>query len=366
MFESKTPEALKAGILAEIEQGQGLSSMAGGFADGAAGPICEEMSRVYMALDAVPSMLFVDESSGGYIDLVGEQYFAMARRPGTKAYCSMHFTGQAGLAIPKGTAFLTPGALEFQLLDQVVLDDSGTGTGLLEAAEEGGAYNVGAGTINRMYVNLPGLASYSNDEAQGGTDQESDAALLARIRERVRRPPTSGNGYHYRQWAMSVAGVGNAKVVELRDGPGTVGVVLVDSNYEPPAPAIVEEVQACVAAERPVGASVTVEAATGLPVTVSASVMLTQGTALSSVQSAFELALTEYLHTLIDAKFTPVYYEPEEDASYSVLYNRILALLLTVPGVENFSVLTVNGGTSDVSVGANQIPTLDDLEVGEA
>ena len=83
MFEAQTPEAIKARILAKIEAGQGLSSMAGGFADGVAGPVSEEMSKVYMSLDAVPSMLFVDESSGGYIDLVGEQYFNLTRRPGT-------------------------------------------------------------------------------------------------------------------------------------------------------------------------------------------------------------------------------------------------------------------------------------------
>ena len=32
----------------------------------------------------------------------------------------------------------------------------------------------------------------------------------------------TGNGYQYRQWAMEIPGVGNAKVVELPGGPGTV------------------------------------------------------------------------------------------------------------------------------------------------
>ena len=58
MYESKTPEAIKAAILAAINQSQGLSAMAGGFADGVAGPVSEEISKAYMSLDAVPSMLF--------------------------------------------------------------------------------------------------------------------------------------------------------------------------------------------------------------------------------------------------------------------------------------------------------------------
>lgn len=65
MYENQTVEAIKARILTSIDESQGLSSMAGGFADGVAGPVSEELSRVYQALNAVPSMLFVDDSSGG-------------------------------------------------------------------------------------------------------------------------------------------------------------------------------------------------------------------------------------------------------------------------------------------------------------
>lgn len=185
MYENQTVEAIKARILASIDENQGLSSMAGGFADGVSGPVAEEISRVYQALNAVPSMLFVDESSGGYIDLVGQQYYNITRRSGTRAYCDISFTGTPGLTIPAGTAFLTAGGLSFALMAQVVLGEAGTGSGRLEAAQVGSAYNVEAGTVNRMYVNLPGLTGYRNEAAEGGTDEESDAALLARIRERV-------------------------------------------------------------------------------------------------------------------------------------------------------------------------------------
>ena len=97
MYEDKTPEAIKAEILAAIRQSQGLSAMAGGFADGVAGPVAEQLSEAYRALEGVTSMLFVDESSGGYIDLVGGQYYSITRREGTRAYCDMTFNGAPGL-----------------------------------------------------------------------------------------------------------------------------------------------------------------------------------------------------------------------------------------------------------------------------
>ena len=363
MYENQTVEAVKARILSAIQEGQGLSSMAGGFADGVSGPVAEEISRVYQALNAVPSMLFVDDSSGGYIDLVGKQYFNLTRRSGTKAYCKMTFTGTAGLTIPRGTQFLTAGGLAFSLMAQVDLDGGGTGSGRLEAAQAGSVYNVEVGTISRMYINLPGLTGYRNEAAEGGTDEESDAALLARIRERVQRPPTSGNGYQYRQWALEVPGVGNAKVVELPDGPGTVSVTLVDSNYEPPAEEIVTAVKNHIGEERPIGASVTVAAAKRLNVTVAAAVTLVPGADRAAVEKAFRVGLEEHCHSLIDGKFSAVYYEPDKDLPYTVLYNRVLAILLNLPGVENFSTLTINGGTKDLTVQKDEIPVLGEAVV---
>ena len=46
-----------------------------------------------------------------------------------------------------------------------------------------------------------------------------------------------------------------------------------------------------------------------------------------------------------------------------VRYNRVLALLLTIPGVENFSALTINGGTEDLIIPAGSIPVVEEVSV---
>lgn len=362
MFEDKTPEALKRAMLESIQAGQGLSPLAGGFADGVVGPAAVEMSKLYMALSAVPSMLFVDESSGGYIDLVGRQYYDITRRAGTTASCAISFVGTPWLVIPQGTAFLTGGGLSFSLAAAVTLGAEGTGSGRLEADAVGSAYNVDAETINRMYVNLTGLTAYRNEAAQGGTDPESDAALLERIQERVQRPPTSGNGYQYQQWCLEVEGVGWAKVVELAQGPGTVGLTLVDSTGAPASKEMVEAVRAHVEESRPIGAAVTVDAAQTLEITVAAQVTLS-GVSASQVEEALTGQLDAYRRTLIDAKFSRIYYGPEEDQPYTMLYNRLLAMLLNLDGVEDFSSLTLNGGTANLSIPAASVPVLGEVTV---
>ncbi len=146
---------------------------------------------------------------------------------------------------------------------------------------------------------LPGLSSWTNGPAPAGTDPESDEALYGRIHAHLSRPATSGNAYHYEQWALEVAGVGAARVFPLWNGAGTVKVVLVDGGMEPasrvfplwngagtvkvvlvdggmePASAeIVAAVQAHIEANRPIGATVTVAAAAPLSINVTAAVTL--------------------------------------------------------------------------------------------
>ena len=211
MFESITPESIKAAILAEA--GDSLETREGSFLDSMAGPAAVEIWKVYQAMNAVISIAFPDESAGGYLDLEGAKY-GITRKPGTRARCTMTLTGTAGSTIPAGTVFLTLEGLEFDLLEDVLLT-GGSDTGTAEATEIGSAYNVEAGAITRMVTTMTALSAWTNASATGGTDQESDAALYERIRDFRSRQATSGNAYHYEQWAMEVAGVGGAKIFPL-------------------------------------------------------------------------------------------------------------------------------------------------------
>ena len=96
---------------------------------------------------------------------------------------------------------------------------------------------------------------------------------------------------------------------------------------------------------------------------MAAQVSLTGGAGAGAVQDTFRAALAGYLHTLIEGKYGTVYYKPADDQPYTLLYNRVLALLLNVEGVENFASLTVNGGTADVTIQAGEIPVLGEVSV---
>lgn len=362
MFEDRTTENLKKETLAEISPELGISTMAGSYADAVVGPLAQAVSRLYKALPAVVSMLFIDPGSGPFIDLVAQDYHSLTRREGTKARCGIVLTGKAGTVVPAGTVFLTASGLRFVLLEPVAIPQSGGAAGTLEAAAEGAEYNVPPGAIDRMSLNLPGLEGYANAQGEGGTDRESDEALYLRVVEARQRPATSGNGWDYRRWALAVEGVGEVKVTELREGPGTVGLTLTDSRFRSPGAEIVKAVRNYIEEHRPVGALALVEAAQEVPVRVEARV-ITLGTTAQAVKEELEERLEEQFRRMIRTKCQTICYKPEEDRPYTLLYNRVLTLLLSIDGVDTFTLLTVNGGEEDIVIPADAIPVLDGVVV---
>lgn len=49
--------------------------------------------------------------------------------------------------------------------------------------------------------------------------------------------------------------------------------------------------------------------------------------------------------------------------SYTLLYNRVAFFLLDIDGVVDYTSLSVNGGTGNVSIGAEQVPVLGEVSV---
>lgn len=346
MYEDLTVEKIKSDILSRINTD--IDTREGSFINDMISTVAYEIWKAYQSLGAVIPVAFVDETSGEYIDKRCAEY-GLTRKPGTKAKTILIFSGADGTVIPAGKVFLTAGGLEF-ITDEDVTIDSGTATVTATAAEIGDAYNVAAGTITKQYVNISGLTSVTNTPATGGTDPETDAALVKRLYERLRNSATSGNVTHYKQWALEVNGVGAAKVYPLWDGPGTVKVLIAGPDKEPVDETIVANCAAHIEENRPIGATVTVESAEGLAIDVAAAVIIDSTTTVEKVKEEFEKVLGEYLK---NAAF----------AQYTIVYNRIAYMLLGIDGVIDYVSLTINGGTENITIADNQVPVLGAVEV---
>lgn len=350
-FDSLTPEGIQDMLRAFIEDELGLSTAEGSLLQIILAPGAYVFWEGLQALRAQVPISFVDETSGRFLDKNAAGY-GITRKPGTAASVLLTFTGSAGTTIPAGTLCVTQDGLGFATDEALTLGESGRGTVTATADAVGTAYNVPAGAIVSMQQAVSGVTALTNEAAAtGGTDPETDAALFARLDAYKKTPPTSGNEQHYHQWALEVNGVGAASVIRCWDGPGTVKVIIADMALRPVEEELRAEVAAYIETQRPVTAEVTVESAAGVPVEVSVTVE-TDGTVS---KPATEQELTERLAEYLgEIAFT-------EGAE--VVYNRVLALVMGLPGVTDCAELLVGGGTANVPLDANEIPMLGTVTV---
>lgn len=347
MFDNITPERIKKNILEALESD--VDTREGSYTNDLTAPIALELWKMYQTLNSFIPVMYPDETSGEYIDKKCA-YYGITRKAGTQAKAMLTVKGTSGTTVPEGTVFLTPENLYFKA-DTAITLNGNQGIVPVTAAKAGGQYNVGAGEITRQLSSLPGITSVVNTEAaQGGSDPETDKALLARLYARLQSPATSGNADHYKQWALSVAGVGAAKVVPLAYGPGTVKVLVASAGMGPVDAAIVQNCADYIASVRPIGASITVETVTGLNIDVAARVTLDSSTTMASVQAAFTDALESYFQAISFEKYT-------------VPYSRIGFLLAGIDGVLDYQNLTVNGRMDNIVVAEHQVPTVGTVRI---
>ena len=93
---------------------------------------------------------------------------------------------------------------------------------------------------------------------------------------------------------------------------------------------------------------VTGVSAAGTAIGVSATVVLEEGAAPAEVEAAFVSKLDTYLREL-------------SFVGYTVYVSRIAALLMEVDGVTDYTELTVNGGTENVTIAETAVPVIGEV-----
>lgn len=159
--------------------------------------------------------------------------------------------GTPGKVVPAGTVVATladevsaEASLEYETVGRVELDAEGSGVVGVRALVAGKESNVPAGTVTVLSTPVGGVTSVTNVEViKGGADIEADTALLERFYAKVRNQGTSGNKSQYVQWASEVPGVGATRVIPLWQGPGTVGLYLLDTEKRAAGTDLVAAVQ---------------------------------------------------------------------------------------------------------------------------
>ena len=321
MYEDVTYEVILRRLLNRVPDE--LDKREGSIIYTAIAPAAAELAIMYIELDTVLKEAYADTADREYLIRLGKE-----RKITPKAATYAELKGEFNMDIPIDSRF------SLDTLNYTAVEKLGEGTYRLRCEVAGTTANSKLGSLVPVDY-ISGLTKAELTELLlPGEAEETDKSLRERILTKLQKPSTGGNRYDYYNWAMECEGVGAAKVFPLANGPGTIKVVIADSNRAAAGADLVNLVTAHIEGIRPIGANVSVVSALEKEINVSAGIKLKNGLNLGTVQNLFEEALTEYLQ------------ENAFDVSYISLA-KIGNLLLNTSGVEDFSNLLINGAAGN-------------------
>ncbi|HBC7419259.1 MULTISPECIES: baseplate J/gp47 family protein [Serratia] len=218
-----------------------------------ASSVASAVRGVYQDQQWIARQIFPDTADHDFL-LMHARLRNLTPKPATPAGGQAQLSGTPNSPVASGLTFRYGNGQTGTTLTGGTLDAGGKLTVNAAATTTGIASNVPDGTPGTLLIAPTGVSSQITLKTMtGGTDDESDESLLARLLELIRQPPAGGNKYDYHRWAMEVPGVTAAYVYPMRRGLGTVDVVITSGN-DLPSQATIDAAQAHIDDLRPVTA----------------------------------------------------------------------------------------------------------------
>ncbi|EGT3638675.1 baseplate J/gp47 family protein [Clostridioides difficile] len=333
---------------------QDVSTLEGDFIYDATRPTAEQIAELkQLGLQNNLKIAFPQTSYGEYLEWLGECKGVFKNQP-TKSVGMITFTGVQGTIITKGTIVTTVAtdekqSIEFELLETKTIGENETVDIKAECKESGTIGNVSKGSISVLLGSISGVKSVTNKEDfRGGTDIEDEEHFRERVLVAEQEDKLSGASSDYIRWAKEVDGVGYAYVVPEWAGAGTVKVLILDKNRKAATQELIDKVQEHIYpnveegqnrnGKAPIGAIVNIATPQTLLINVKASFVFSNGFSQETVLNILKNKIDKYLDK-IDIGGT---------VSYNAIYSLAGSMMLADEGIQDFSNLTINDGTTNI------------------
>jgi uncharacterized phage protein gp47/JayE len=228
----------------------------------AMGALCH---LVLQYIDWLALQLLPDTAETVWLDRHGHIWLtnsdgSTGRKLATLASGTVDFiTSSGSVIVPTGTQLSYSTGVTYQTTADILTDPTGLPTPApIVALDSGVIGNLDQGTQLALLTPLTGTVdSITVYTLTGGTDDESDDDLRARILRRIRQPPMGGAAYDYEAWALAVPGVTRAWCAPMEMGIGTATVRFMMDNLRAsnggfPLPEDIEAVSAYIDKVRPI------------------------------------------------------------------------------------------------------------------
>nr|WP_233167445.1 baseplate J/gp47 family protein [Paenibacillus roseus] len=320
----------------------------------ACAPAAAELAQLYMELEMNAALSFADTATGEFLTRrAGE--FGVRRSPATKAKRRGLFVDDSGrpMIVPLGSRYSIEDTV------YVVVAANSVGSVELECETPGVVGNQFFGQL----LPIDYVAGLATAELAGilipGADEESDDALRERYYSAVNEPAFGGNVADYKQEINAISGVGACKVYPAWNGGGTVKVTIIAADWSAPTTALVNQVQTIMDPTvnsgqglglAPIGHQVTIQGVQSLTVNVETTLTLAAGMTPGQVQADVEAVLAAYLRDLRK--------DWSNQAQLVVRTAQLDARILTIAGIEDVADTRLNGSPANLTLGADEIPTV--------
>lgn len=349
MFEEYTFETILNSMMARVPNT--LDKRQGSIIYNALAPIAVELQNMYINLDVILDETFADTASREYL-------IRRAQERGLSPY-------PATYAIVK--AETTPSSLELNIgerfsLDQlnyIVTEKISNGNYKLQCESLGSAANFQFGQIIPINY-IQGLEYAEITEILiPGEDEESTEDFRKRYFKSVEQEAFGGNIADYKQKTNALSGVGGVKVIPTWNGGGTVKLVILNSSFSKPSSELISYVQTAIdpvtnqgegLGLAPIGHVVTVVGVENETLDLTGEFTFETGYDWSEVETAVVNTVNNY--------FLELNQDWENQANIIVRISQIETRILNISGIIDIQNVTINGETSNYTVGANNIPVL--------
>lgn len=338
MYEDKTYEAILQEKLARVASS--LDKREGSIIFDALAPNSLESAMIYVALDTVLNETFADTASRDYlIKRCAER--GISPLPATAAVG----VGEFSMDIPVGTRFSCDKynwvvteqveSLKYYLTCETAGADPNGYTGQLIPIE----YIEGLATAELTAIVI------------NGEDEEATETLRLRYLNSFENQSYGFNRGQYIEVTEALPGVGGCKPYRAWDGPGTVKLVITDSDFQPPSSTLINTVQTAIDPTQnsgdgiglaPIDHEVTVVGVDGTAINVSTTLTFTAGWDLSECLPYIEAALDAYYKELNSTW--------SKEANLIVRISQIESRLLALTGVTDIAGTTINGESTNLTL----------------
>lgn len=309
-------------------------------------PVAYELSVAYEELEQFYKNTFAGTANRDGLILRAEE-IGLKPYEATHAIRKAKFTPET-LEVEAGTRF------NFEDLNFVVLGQIEDGVYSVQCETAGEVGNYGTGQLIPIdYVQGLNTSELLEEVLVYGEEQESTEDFRQRYFDTITNNAIDGNVAQYEKWCRDFDGIGNFKILPLWNGANTVKVSILSADNDVASDILVTNFQNYLDptknglgnGQAPIGAIVTVTTAKTKAVNVSASVTLKSG---YSDVVGLEDDLREF--------FKSIAYKKSE-----VNYYAIATVINENKSIDTVESVSVNGSTSNISLGSEEIAKLGEV-----